>query len=95
VIWLLALTALGTLALVIGLIATDHAREWHHGFLGLPLALLAIGGVLPLWVGWIGCFVLLDDAAQHLVQIWRSEHRSLLHLAYRHLLYNPINRLRR
>lgn len=76
-------------------VATGHWREWHHEYVGVPLVAAAVLGVAPPWVGWLGLLVMLDDCAQHLVQMVDPEFRSPAHLLYRWLLYEPWHRMRR
>lgn len=92
---LLAASLVLGVAFVFALIATGTWREWHHGHIAPPLIGAALLGLVPEWVGWVGFAVLLDDTAQHLVNVIDPEYKSPLHLAYRHLVYNPWHRLRK
>jgi hypothetical protein len=86
---LLFATIVVAVAWTFGVVATGTWRQWHHYHIGTPFVLLALGGVVPLWVGWVALAVQFDDAVNHCGAILDPDYRSPLHLAYRHFLYEP------
>ena len=74
-------------------------NQIHHYWLGvlllatgLLLQSLPVARWVPLAFEWCGVALILDDALQHVVQLFRPSFRSPIHLLYRHLIYNPTHK---
>jgi hypothetical protein len=76
VIWLVVSAHVATVVWVVACLKLGVLREWHHFWLGLPLALMGYWPVMLL-----GNVIMWDDAIQHAVQCWRPAYRSPLHRA--------------
>lgn len=90
---LLVAAVLLTVAFAFAVVAIGAWREVHHFYWGCLIFALGVA-TGRLWVAVVGLLVMLDDSAQHVVQIWRPDHRSILHLLYRKYVYEPLTRRR-
>ena len=66
---------------MVGTAKLNKVHEWHHGYLGLGLVILALVLSSVVVMG-IGTVLLLDDAWQHHRQQTVSEYLSPLHRLY-------------
>lgn len=83
---LLVLAILHSLIWAVSVARLGVMRERHHYWIGLGV--LVLGWWLGAWwLAWLGLLVMADDALQHFVQLRYPEHRSILHLLYRHTLF--------
>lgn len=54
-----------TVILFASLIRLHRVEEWHHGYYGIALCLLAFGISGPRWLWVLGVLLLFDDDVQH------------------------------